>query len=140
VPLSDLPFGGKKKTGRPSLMSQLTTRETPDPLADVDYLGDISGDCAVELSALGSALRKASEPAPDANAAGYRERAKSEADRFKLATDSEYWFAVCFRTREEKDAFLAASGLDRLGDKYLDGQAAATILGVGTGQDAHPQE
>lgn len=130
--MADLPFGKKKGPAGASLMASLTTRTVPDPLADVDYPGDLAGDTAVELSALGKALKAASAPAPDENAAGFRDRQKQEQDRFKLATDTEYWVALCFRSRAEKDAFLASSGLDRLGDKYLDGAVAAEILGVKT--------
>lgn len=46
------------------------------------------------------------------------------------ATDSEHWFAVDFETREQKDALLSALGLDRDGDKYLDGRDVARRLAV----------
>ena len=85
----------------------------PDPLADVEYTGDLAADASAELTAMQSA---------------YRDRAKAEADRFRGATDSEFWFAVCFTSREEKDAFLAEFGAGRIGDKYLDGQALARLL------------
>jgi len=61
---------------------------------------------------------------------GFRERAKTEADRFTLATDSEYWACVCFQTREQKEAFLAALNILKFGDKYLDGELVAKELGV----------
>ena len=64
---------------------------------------------------------------------GFRERRKTEAKRFEDATDSEFWFAVCFDSREQKEAFLkalqwtlAADGAD----KYLDGVALARKLGL----------
>lgn len=87
----------------------------PDPLASVEYTDDLQADAAAELSAL---------------AEGYRDRARQEQKRFTRATDSEYWFAVCFRDRESKDAFLAAIKAARLGDKYIDGHALARLLGV----------
>lgn len=113
---SPLPFG-KPKTGAPrqNLMQKLTAGKTPDPLANVDYPGDLEGDARAELDALQQ---------------GFRDRAKAETDRFRLATDSEYWVAVCFKTREDKDAFLTAAGLTRIGDKYLDGYQVAAALGV----------
>ena len=86
-------FGAGPKVGKPA----------PDPLADVDYSGDL---------------------------AAYRQRAKTEADRFRAATDSEYWVAVCFKTREDKERFLAGAGLLDYGDKYLDGYIAAKKLGI----------
>lgn len=58
-------------------------------------------------------------------------RAKVEAMRFEEATDSEFWFAVCFQTRAQKDAFIDAMGWRKdLGDKYLDGVEVARRLGV----------
>lgn len=77
--------------------------------------GDAEADSAAEL---------------DAVQAGFRARAKAKADRFALATDSEYWACVCFQTRAQKEAFLAALKLLDLGDKYLDGQLVAERLGV----------
>lgn len=97
------------------LLAQLNAEPEPDPLADVDYTGDLEADSAAELDAL---------------AKGFRERTKREDERFRLATDSEYWFAVCFRTREDKEAFLRAARLMALGDKYLDGYAVARTLGI----------
>ena len=44
-----------------------------------------------------------------------------DAKRFTAATDSEYWFAVCFESRAQKETFLDALGWLDLGDKYLDG-------------------
>jgi len=87
----------------------------PDPLTDVDYTGDLQEDTAREFTALEQ---------------GYRDRAKNEADRFKRATDSEYWFAVCFTSREEKNAFLDRLGLTPIGDKYLPGDAVAAALNL----------
>ncbi|WP_058622881.1 hypothetical protein [Microbacterium testaceum] len=54
----------------------------------------------------------------------------NEADHFKRATDSEYWVAVCFKSREEKERFLESAGLTDLSDKYLDGRAVANRLDV----------
>jgi hypothetical protein len=47
----------------------------------------------------------------------------------QIATESECWFAVCFKNQHDKDAFLATAGLVVIGDKYLDG-CAAELLGV----------
>ena len=87
----------------------------PDPLANVEYTDNLAQDAAAEFTALEQ---------------GYRDRAKNEADRFKRATDSEYWVAVCFDSREEKERFLRAAGLDTLGDKYLDGRDVARALDI----------
>lgn len=66
----------------------------------------------------------------DAIDEGFRARAKDEAARFRLATDSEYWFCVCFQSREQKEEFLRKMDLIDIGDKYLDGQLVAGRLGV----------
>lgn len=60
----------------------------------------------------------------------FKNRAKNEDGRFVDATDSEYWFCVCFQTREQKDEFLKKLGLWEIGDKYLDGMRVADVLGV----------
>ena len=101
---------GMNFTGGPQI-----GKAAPDPLADVEYSGDLQADAAVELDAMQQA---------------YRDRAKAEADRFRNATDSEYWVAVCFKTRADKEAFLRAARLLHLGDKYLDGYGVASALGV----------
>lgn len=62
--------------------------------------------------------------------AGFRKRAKDEGRRFEQATDTEYWACLCFQTREQKEAFLKALNLLAIGDKYLDGQEVAKVLGV----------
>ena len=88
-----------------------------DPLADVTYTGDLAADCVAEFEAVDEA---------------YRDRAKREDERYTKATDSEYWFAVCFEGREQKDAFLKAAGVKTrlLGDKYLTGRDLAAALGI----------
>lgn len=60
--------------------------------------------------------------------ASFKDREKQEAKRFRDATDSEYWVAICFHSRADKEAFLAEHGLDHLGDKYLDGYAVSRLL------------
>ncbi|HCL5283971.1 TPA: hypothetical protein N2G45_002876 [Salmonella enterica] len=66
----------------------------------------------------------------DAVKAGFRERAKTENNRFELTTDSEYWVAVCFQTREQKEFLLKAMELFEHGDKYIDGNVLAERLGI----------
>lgn len=92
-------------------------RVVADPLASVEYSDDLAADCAAEFGALDAA---------------YRERAQREDERFVRATDSEYWFAVCFEDRAEKEAFLKAAKVKTalLGDKYLRGRDLAAALGI----------
>lgn len=96
-------------TGRANIAGLTGKRPRPvaDPLKDVEYTGDLGKDAATELTALETA---------------YRDRARNETDRFKASTDSEYWIAVCFTSRDEKEQFLARHNLADLGDKYLDGR------------------
>lgn len=80
-----------------------------------EQTGDAEVDSAADLSAL---------------QVGFRKRAKDEGKRFEQATDTEYWACLCFQTREQKEAFLKALNLLTIGDKYLDGQEVAKVLGV----------
>jgi hypothetical protein len=97
------------------VLAGLNAEPEPDPLADVDYTGDLPTDSRAELNAVQQ---------------GFRDRAKREEERFRLATDSEYWFVLCFKSREDKDTFLQRAKLFAIGDKYLDGYAVAGVLGV----------
>ncbi len=97
--------------------SPFVASAAPDPLADVAYSDppNLEADSAAELNAMQQA---------------FKARAKQEARRFRDVTDSEYWVALCFQTREDKDRFLRALNLIQLGDKYIDGHKAAKLLGV----------
>ncbi|MFK0249269.1 hypothetical protein ACIQUM_31610 [Amycolatopsis azurea] len=105
------PVGGSND----DVLAQLNADPEPDPLADVEYTGDLPEDSRRELTALQQ---------------GFRDRARREAERFRLATDSEFWIAVCFKTREDKEKFLRNAKLLAIGDKYMDGYAVASTLGV----------
>ncbi|WGH92105.1 hypothetical protein QDX21_07115 [Auritidibacter ignavus] len=86
-----------------------------NPLDSVEYTGDLEKDSASELTAIQK---------------GFRERKEREKDRFVEATDSEFWFAVCFKNRGHKEKFLKAIDALPIGDKYLDGYKLAKLLGV----------
>lgn len=62
----------------------------------------------------------------------FRARHREEAGRFEQTTDSEHWFAVCFDSREQKEAFLRALKWAQAveADKYLNGVALAAKIGV----------
>lgn len=89
--------------------------EVPDPLAAIAYTGNAEVDSLAEVTELQAAFRK---------------RKKDESRRFELATDSEYWCAFVFQTRDQKETFLKAVGLLAYGDKYLDGELVAEKLGI----------
>lgn len=88
-----------------------------DPLAETQYTGYLDEDLNSQLSELQK---------------GFKKRAKKEKDRFERATDPEFWFAVYFQSREEKEAFLAAMKLHAnvYGDRYIDGKKWARALGL----------
>jgi len=62
--------------------------------------------------------------------AGFKSRAQREDQRVEDATDSEYWIAVCFQTREQKTEFLRKAGWLDIGEKYLDGMLVALQMGI----------
>ncbi len=51
---------------------------------------------------------------------------KSMVDMF----DTEHFVCLSFQSRDQKDEFLAKSGLISAGDKYLDGHKVAEIMGI----------
>lgn len=91
------------------------TAPKDDPLAGVEYTGDPEADSAAELSAAKAA---------------FIERAKREAKRMEKATDSEYWFCVCFQTREEVKEFLRKASWGPSDAKYIDGHIVADKMGI----------
>jgi hypothetical protein len=124
-----------------------------DPLAIPDALWDRVLDTADPLGTFDldglldrvldpDAHRPAPEPEPVGTFAeqataqlseleqGIKDRKRAERDRFRAATDSEYWFAVCFTSRAQKEEFLRAAGLWEAGDKYLDGRLVADRFGI----------
>jgi hypothetical protein len=52
--------------------------------------------------------------------------------------DTEYWVALCFESREQKEAFLKAVNLFAQGDKYLDGRLFAQHCGIEIPNEAPP--
>ncbi|HET9819637.1 MAG TPA: hypothetical protein VFP92_10790 [Rhodanobacteraceae bacterium] len=107
----------KADAAKRAAMSAREALKNPPPkfITPINETGDIEKDYAAEGKAI---------------ATGFLKRAKDEGARFRAATDSEYWAAICFQTREQKEAFLAALGILAHGDKYLDGRAVAEALGI----------
>jgi len=86
-----------------------------NPLEDIEYTGDIEADSRQEQSA---ALRHVIA------------HKKSMREQWRVTVDTEFWFAVCFQSREQKETFLQKAGLSELGDKYLDGLRLAEKFGI----------
>ena len=105
----------KADNARADVEAKKVAAKMPRYYQTPEQTGDAETDCAADLSEL---------------QAGFRKRAKDEGRRFEQATDTEYWACLCFQTREQKEAFLKALNLLAIGDKYLDGQEVARVLGV----------
>lgn len=70
---------------------------------------------------------------------------RDEVERRRVidVTDSEYWVAVCFESRAQKEEWLRAIGIYKDADKYIDGRVLAQKMGVNlrpdTGADRQVQ-
>lgn len=109
----------KPKSDKPNfnaLFGDPPSAPLPNPLDSLAYPGDLEGDVLVEAQAIREA---------------FQQKYRGELDRFRVLDDPEYWFLVCFQTREQKEAFLAAVGWEKFGGKrYLNGLDLARHLGV----------
>lgn len=105
----------KAQQARVSVAAKKAARRNPKLVNMPTPTGDAEADSLADL---------------DEVKRGFRERAKAENDRFQNVTDSEYWFAMCFKTREQKERFLVAMNWIQFGDKYLPGDEVAKLMGV----------
>lgn len=99
----------------PNFDSLFDARGMANPLDAEEFTGKPEADAATEISA---ALKAIIE----------QKRAMREV--YRTTTDPEFWFAVCFQSRAQKDDFLEATGWAALGDKYIDGLKVAQLMGV----------
>jgi hypothetical protein len=86
-----------------------------NPLDDLSLTGDLQEDADATMS---EALRAVIA------------RKKATQERFRTATDPEFYLCVCFQSREQKEEFLRLISWDDLGDKYLNGLEIARRLNV----------
>ena len=98
----------------------LNMEPVPNPFDAIDDEDDMS------LEELGQAEDKVI----DDEFKAIREGREQQRKAIELANDSEYWFAVYFQTREQKEAFLHAVKWFQHGDKYLDGRWLAKKMNV----------
>lgn len=91
----------------------------PDPLAGVEYTGNLEADAKTELTEL-------------AKASHFRGVTAEEQKRYLAATDSEHWFCVVCRSRDEKAAALKALHVKTgiVGDKYIPVDALMAAVGA----------
>lgn len=94
-------------------------KDLPDPLAGVEYTGSLERDAKTELTEL-------------AKAAHFRGVTAEEQKRYLGATDSEHWFCVVCRSRDEKDAALKALNVKTgiVGNKYIPVDALLAAVGA----------
>lgn len=59
-----------------------------------------------------------------------KESDKRAEQQYWDALDSEFWIAVTFQNREQKEEFLRKARIIQYGDKYLDGMLVAKALGI----------
>jgi len=86
------------------------------------------GPKTVPPSKPGKSLEESSKEEISEVEAAFRNRLAKEDKRKVAATDSENWFCVYFASREAKERFLRDHGLQRIGDKYLDGRMVDRVL------------
>lgn len=121
--------GARQKAAAAKLESErqkaLRANPVPQYVEMTEPSGDAEADSLKDLGELES---------------GFRRRAADEGRRFALVTDSEYWGAICFRTRAQKEAFFGALGvLDlSIGARYFDGNAIAERLGIALPDESVP--
>lgn len=113
------PFVGLKPAKLSGAKLRRYTGRKVQPEPEIPKTGDVEADASAEL-------------------VKFREKAAKEAKRREKATDSEYWFCVCFQTREQVEEFLAKSGWGPTDAKYLDGQKVAQAVGVDLTPDTTP--
>lgn len=58
---------------------------------------------------------------------GFRARMKEENERFRDMCDTEYWVCLCFKSRAQKEEFLASVGMET-DLKYIDGREMARAI------------
>lgn len=99
-----------------SLAEQAKANENPLDRNNALYLNDTKHDSALNAAVIGDEF------------AAMREARKKQAEAVERSNDSEFWCAVYFQTREQKEAFINHSGIKQ--DKYVDGQTAAAAMGI----------
>ena len=95
--------------------TNIASKGSEHPFDKIEYTGNDEVDTAQEFNEVQK---------------GFMERNRAEQERFRLATDSEYWCCLVFQSREQKEQFLQAMKWMVHGDKYIDGVKVAKSLNV----------
>lgn len=106
---------GERKPVFESLFGDPPADVAPDPLQGLEYTGDIEADGEAEANAILEAIKREKQ---------------LRRDQYRLLVDTEYFFVVCFQSREQKEEYLRLKGWLDLGDKYLNGLAIAEREGL----------
>lgn len=106
---------GEQRPNFESLFGAPPAERIPNPLDRLDLSDDPEEAAEQEVSA---ALQH------------ILDEKKKRRDAYRDMLDHEFWFAICFQNRRQKDEFLKAVGWDKIGDKYLDGLKVAAALEV----------
>jgi len=101
-------------------LARMNAKPLPNPFDEVEIDDEATFE---EISA-------AEDAVIDDQFKAIREGREQQRKAIELANDSEYWFAVYFQTREQKEAFLKAVKWFEHGDKYLDGRWLAKKFNV----------
>lgn len=91
--------------------------EDPNPIDGIDWTGDPEVDAQMELGATENA---------------FIENEQQRLEAYRMTLDPEFFFVVCFQSREQKAEFLQKAGFAAagLGDKYLDGLRVAKFMDI----------
>ena len=95
-------------------MAKLTLKKPDKPAAPAPP-PDVEAEAREELNAVQAA---------------FKVKKQAEQQAFRDNTDSEYWVALCFGTRAQKEEFLTKLGVIAEGDKYLDGLMVARAMRI----------
>lgn len=113
--------GGKRKIVRVPLgmrkpdFDTLLSDDIDNPLDAIEYPGDAEGNATTEIGAALQAIK---------------DEKKKLRDQYRVTTDTNYYFCVCFQSEQQKLKFLDASGWRDLGERFLDGLVVAKRLGI----------
>lgn len=109
------PRAGRGKIERLPVLETMF-EDQGDPLEDVEYdPADLERSANAEMSEI---LKQIIEDK------------KALQDRFRVARDPDYWVALCFQSREQRDEFLEKTGWGESGTRFLNGLDISRRVGA----------